>query len=214
MRLITILCLLLLQPELHSASNLWGGLGSVFGGSSSKKQKTRGSYRKQSNSEMRLYPYIGYFKGFEFSQGLMLSWDIMESGTNSRNSFNLAYSSPEIKGFTNMEMTQYKLEYENRTFDTPGSYYSAALGIQSLSPNLSLKNFYAARGESVTKRFKPYLSLRMGYKVLPSVPVVNTPAVLQLSYTLSDDYRFPSHGPHGYRKIPLKGFGAAVEFKF
>ena len=48
----------------------------------------------------------------------------------------------------------------------------------------------------------------MGYKLWQKVPVFNAPAVGELSYTISDDYRFPSPGPHG-PKNSLKGFGAA-----
>ena len=52
------------------------------------------------------------------------------------------------------------------------------------------KSFYSGKGEDAN-----------GWALWQKVPVFN--AVGELSYTISDDYRFPSPGPHGYQKIEL-----------
>lgn len=177
------------------------------------------NFRKNSSSMMgaKMYPYMVNFKGFnKTTTGFQLS---IEDQTGKRkkesvNSFNIAYIQPELKGFSTSKVKQTKFEYENRSYDSAISYYSTALGVQKISPNLNLKNYYSSLGMDARAHIKPYLSFRMGYQIWQKVPVFNTPAVGELSYTISDDYRFPAIGPHGYRKIPLKGFGAAISFRF
>ena len=165
----------------------------------------------------KMYPYLANFKGFDkTTTGLQLSIE-ERSGKRSQksaNSFNLYYVTPELKNFPTYKVKQTKFEYENRSYDSAVSYYSAALGVQKVSPNLGLKKYYSNKSEDARAHIKPYITFRMGYKFWQKVPVFNTPAIAELSYTVSDDYRFPSVGPHGYQKIPLKGFGAAVSFRF
>lgn len=178
------------------------------------------SRRTNNNSGMmgiKMYPYLANFKGFDkTTTGLQLSMEDRSGkrGQESVNSFNLYYVKPELKSFPTYKVKQTKFEYENRSYDSAFSYYSAAIGVQKVSPNLGLKNFYSNKNEDARAHIKPYLTFRMGYKIWQKVPVFNTPAIGELSYTLSDDYRFPSPGPHGYQKIPLKGFGAAISFRF
>ena len=178
------------------------------------------SNRNSRNTGMmgaKMYPYLANFKGFDkTTTGLQLSIE-EQSGKRRQeavNSFNLYYVKPELKNFPTYKVKQTKFEYENRSYDSQFSYYSAALGVQKISPNLGLKKYYSNKNEDARAHIKPYVTFRMGYKIWQKVPVFNTPAIAELSYTVSDDYRFPSEGPHGYQKIPLKGFGAAISFRF
>ncbi len=106
------------------------------------------------------------------------------------------------------------MEYENRSYDTRFSYTSAAIGIQRVKPNLGIRDFFSKKGQSADTHFKPYVSFRLGYRVLQNVPLLGNSGVLQVSYTLSDDYRFPSAGPHGFSKVPLKGFRFDLGFRY
>ena len=205
-KLITFCFVLLLvfpMGKLNYGASLWPFVST--NSKSSRSSKGKGA---------KIYPYFGQFKGFKASQGVLFSVDEYDKKTRSKSSLNFYYTKPALKNHSDKKITQYKFEYENRTYPGPGAYYGAAVGAQKINPNLALKKHFTALGEDARGIIKPYVSFRMGMKMLNNVPLFGTPAVAEVSYTVSDDYRFPSAGPHGFRKIPLKGFGASVNFKF
>lgn len=173
--------------------------------------------KEQNLMGVQVHPYLPYYKGLKTKRGIQLSLDSREDSPKSGeslSSLNLYLAEPRVKGFNSMQLTDYQLEYESRSYDSRMSYTSAALGVKRLSPNLALKDYFAAQNESVHARYKPFLALRMGYRILEKIPLIGSAGVIQASYIISDDFRFPSRGPHGFRKIPLKGFQAQVGFKF
>ena len=166
---------------------------------------------------MRLFPLLFKWKGFERAKGIQLSLEDSEGSKSpggSQSALNLTYAQPQMRGQKQMSLTHYGFEYENRSYDSGMSFSSAAVGVQRISPNLGLRDFFEDLGQSARSLYKPYVSFRMGYRLLQNVPLLGNSGVLQVSYTLSDDYRFPSDGPHGYQKVPLKGFRFDVGFRF
>ncbi|MBT3783352.1 hypothetical protein HOF92_00165 [bacterium] len=166
---------------------------------------------------MRIYPMLLRWKGFSRTQGWQLSFEDPDGGKSpgqSQGSFNLTYAKPKLKGFDSNSLTHYGMEYENRSYDTGISYTSAAIGVQRIKPNLGIRDFFSKIGQSADTHFKPYVSFRLGYRVLQNVPLLGNSGVLQVSYTLSDDYRFPSAGPHGFSKVPLKGIRFDLGFRY
>lgn len=166
---------------------------------------------------MRLFPLLFKWKGFDRAKGIQFSLEDpngSKSPGGSQSALNLTYAQPSLRGLNDMSVTHYGFEYENRSYDSGLSFSSAAVGVQRLSPNLGLSQFFENKGEFARSLYKPYISFRMGYRLLQNVPLLGNSGVLQVSYTLSDDYRFPSEGPHGYQKVPLKGFRFDVGFRF
>ena len=184
------------------------------------RPKTTGWGSPQSKNNVmgvQAYPYLPRYKGLKSNRGILLSLDSREDSSKagkSLSSLNFYMAEPRVQGFNSMQLSDFQLEYEGRSYDSNLSYTSAALGVKRLSPNLALKDYFTAQNESVHARYKPFLAFRMGYRILEKIPVIGGSGVLQAAYIISDDFRFPSRGPHGFRKIPLKGFQASLGFKF
>jgi len=175
------------------------------------------SQSSQRSGGMRLYPLLLRWKGFSQAKGIQFSLEDPDGSKGpggNQSALNLTYAQPKMKGFDDMHLTHYGFEYENRTYDSAISFTSAAVGVQRINPNLGLKNYFKQNAQSINAHYKPYISFRMGYRLLQNVPVLGNSGVLQVSYTLSDDYRFPSKGPHGYSKVPLKGIRLDFGFRF
>ncbi|PCJ21539.1 MAG: hypothetical protein COB02_02785 [Candidatus Cloacimonadota bacterium] len=163
---------------------------------------------------LTLHPTYKKLKGFKRGEGLVISYvDLNNKSETQKDMWNFYYSKLVLTNFSTFRITQLIGEWENRTYGEGGAYSSAAVGINRLIIGNSIKSHMQSLGTNAKHAFKPYLEFRMGYK-LADQGMFGIPIAGQLSYTLSDDYRFKSNLPNGYHKIPLKGFKADISFRF
>lgn len=183
---------LVLVTGIHANNNSWGGF--VPNG-------------------LTLHPTYQQIKGFKRAKGAVISYvDLNNKSDTQKDIYNFYYSKPKLDKFSSFKITQLKAEWENRSYGE-GSYSSAAIGVNRLIIGNTIKNYMNNLGTDSKHLFKPYLEFRMGYK-LADQSLFGLAVNGQLSYTLSDDYRFKANLPNGYHTIPLRGFKADISFRF
>lgn len=163
---------------------------------------------------LTLHPTYQQLKGFKRAKGAVISYvDLNNKSESQKDMYNFYYSRPRLSKFSSYKLTQLKAEWENRSYGEQGSYTSAAFGVNRLIIGNTIKGYMNNLGTNAKHSYKPYLEFRMGYK-LADQSLFGLAVNGQLSYTVSDDYRFKNNLPNGYHKIPLKGFKADISFRF
>lgn len=176
--------------------------------------KEKGTFNGIVPNGLTLHPTYRQLKGFKRAKGAVISYvDLNNKSHSQKDIYNFYYDRPRLAKFSSYKITQLKAEWENRSYGEQGSYTSAAFGVNRLIIGDTIKSYMNNLGTDAKNSFKPYLEFRMGYK-LADQALFGLAVNGQLSYTLSDDYRFKNNLPNGFHKIPLKGFKADISFRF
>lgn len=154
--------------------------------------------------------------GYETALGYSLNknWELGKRDSASVEARYLPYTLDEP--YDKQRIHLLDLSVSRRRFLKPRLYAQAQVGVRHYKPNQAIRDFYSLRNSKFDSETIPYASIGVGYLLLRSLPVVHRPLVLAASYTVSDDYRYPSIHPLGHTEFDPAGFsvGLKVGFKF
>jgi len=176
------------------------------------KEKFDGNKIKPKAFNIRLVRGSGYETALGFS--LTKNWALNERDGLSVEARYSPYTLNEPYDSQRVHLVDFAVS--GRRFLRPRFYAQAQIGVRHYKPNQAIRNFYTVRNQQFISQSDPYISFGLGYLLIKKLPIVHRPLVLAASYTISDDFRYPSIHPLGHTEFDPSGFsvGLKVGFKF